>query len=318
MKTIHLSHSQIVAPDTTLSMAIGYFDGVHLGHQAVIEQALQMGERLHAEAAVMTFHPHPREVLGKNEIHDYLTPLSEKLKQFQRLGVKRVYVMRFDREFAAVTKEAFVKEVLIPLQVRGVAVGFNFHFGHGADGRPEDLNRLGKDVFQVEVVGPVQQSDRAVSSTRIRELLDQGQVEEAAAILGRPYALTGRVVKGDQRGRTIGYPTANLALEEPYRVPAAGVYVVEVERENTIWSGMMNIGYRPTFSSPRAPLRLEAHLFDFTGNLYGEKLRIRFLHRLRDERRFQGVSDLVRQLQTDETHARNWLVRQREESSFTS
>ncbi|MDR6224220.1 bifunctional riboflavin kinase/FAD synthetase [Desmospora profundinema] len=318
MKTIHLSHPHIPVPDAALSMAIGYFDGVHLGHQAVIQRAVQMGKSLNAQTAVMTFDPHPREVLGKGGVTDYLTPLSEKLEQFSCLGVDRVYVMRFDREFAAKTKEAFVRDVLLPLNVRGVAVGFNFNFGRGAEGKPDDLSRLGEGRIQVEVVGPVDRIGLPVSSTRLRQTLDEGRVEEAATILGRPYSLAGRVVEGDRIGRTIGYPTANLSLEEPYRIPATGVYVVEVLRGEATLAGMMNVGYRPTFTDSDPSLRLEVHLFDFSGDLYGEELKVAFLHRLRGEERFGSVEGLMDQLRTDEKNARVWLSRQRGESSFTS
>lgn len=317
METIQLTYRHIPTPDAALSMAIGYFDGVHLGHQAVIKRAVQVARTSKAKAAVMTFDPHPREVLGKGGINRYLTPLPEKMEQFKHLGVDRVYVMRFDRDFAAKSKEAFVQDVLFPLGVNSVSIGFNFNFGRGAEGKPQDLFRLGNGRIQVEVVGPVDWDGQPVSSSRVREYLDQGRVEKAVSILGRPYRLRGHVVQGDRRGRTIGYPTANLSVKEPYRIPAAGVYVVEVYREDSSFPGMMNVGFRPTFDQEKPSLRLEAHLFDFSGVLYGEELKVAFLHRLRGEERFPSVEALIDQLRTDERNARAWFSR-RGESSFTS
>ncbi|PTM58957.1 bifunctional riboflavin kinase/FAD synthetase [Desmospora activa] len=318
METIQLNYRHIPTPDTPLSMAIGYFDGVHLGHQAVIKQAVDVAKASQATAAVMTFDPHPREVLGKkNGINQYLTPLPEKLDQFQRLGVERVYVMQFNRAFAALSKEAFVQDVLLPLGVNSVSVGYNFNFGRGAEGKPEDLSLLGQGRIQVEVVGPVDWDGQPVSSSRLRTYLDQGEVEKAISILGRPYGLRGHVIPGDQRGRTIGYPTANLSVKEPYRIPATGVYVIEVYRGESSFPGMMNVGFRPTFAKDNPSLRLEAHLFDFSGDLYGEELTAVFLHRLRGEERFASVEALVDQLRSDERNARAWLSG-RGESSFTS
>ncbi|PTX58628.1 riboflavin kinase/FMN adenylyltransferase [Melghirimyces profundicolus] len=311
METIHLSYPfKQKGSFPPVSLAIGYFDGVHRGHRTVIEKARRFATAIGTTPAVMTFHPHPREVLGKAEVTRYLTPLPEKLKRFEELGVDRVYVMRFDRELAARTKEQFVEEVLLPLEVKSVAVGYNFTFGRGAEGKAEDLARLGADRFRVEVVQPVRGNGGSFSSTRVREALGEGRVSEAAEILGRPYSLWGRVTVGDRRGRKIGFPTANLRLEEPFLVPATGVYIVRVKVGARIHHGMMNIGFRPTFDDPEPKKTLEVHLFDVNEDLYGFRMEVQFLRHLRNEVRFDSVESLIDQLKSDEREARDWLKNQ--------
>jgi riboflavin kinase/FMN adenylyltransferase len=300
METLELSYplaSDALYPPVVL--AIGYFDGVHRGHQTVIRRARDLAARMGTSSAVMTFHPHPREVLGKANMTRYLTPLKDKLCQFARLGVDRTYVMKFDRLFAERSKEQFVEEVLIPLQVKGVVVGFNFCFGREASGTAEDLKRMGEGRFCVEVITPVLEGELPVSSTRLREALAAGDVVTVMKILGRPYAIEGEVVSGDGRGRTIGFPTANLALSQPYAIPKNGVYLVSVFRGEQAVPGVMNIGFRPTFRDPDPRLTLEIHLLDVEENLYGQTLRVQFLRFLRDEMRFASVDDLVRQIRED-------------------
>jgi riboflavin kinase/FMN adenylyltransferase len=267
-----------------------------------------MAQERGIQTAVMTFHPHPREVLGQVRISRYLTPLPEKLKKFAQLGVDRTYVMRFDRDFAGLSRESFVEEVLIPLRVQAVAVGFNFRFGHRAQGCAQDLAVLAKKRFVAEVVLPVVDDGVTVSSTRLRRALGDGEMELARRILGRPYTVKGTVVHGDRRGRTIGFPTANVQPEEPYLIPKNGVYVVQVRRNGRIDTGVMNIGTRPTFDDPVPRHTLEVHLFDVNEDLYGQTLEVAFLHFLREEKRFDSVDALVEQIRMDVAQARNWLM----------
>ncbi|OYD09945.1 bifunctional riboflavin kinase/FAD synthetase [Paludifilum halophilum] len=315
METIRLTYPLRMEPSRpAIALAIGYFDGVHLGHQAVIGRARRFAEDQGIATGVMTFHPHPREVLGKAKMNHYLTPLPEKLNAFEALGVDRTYVMAFDREFASLSKEAFIEEVLAPLNVRGAAVGFNFSFGRGAEGKAEDLVRLGEGKFRVEVTPPIDQNELPLSSTRLRQAVREGRVDIAGQILGRPYALAGEVVHGDRRGRLIGFPTANLRLGEPYMVPDHGVYVVQASWGNTSRYGIMNIGVRPTFDDPTPRLTLEVHLLDTDVDLYGKQLRVEFLHRLRPEVKFDSVDALVDRIRKDEREARAWLERKKSSS----
>jgi riboflavin kinase / FMN adenylyltransferase len=293
--------------DTEIVLALGYFDGVHRGHQAVIHEAKRLAHELGMVFAIMTFDPHPCNVLGKEKIDYYLTPLSEKLRQFVQLGVERTYITKFDIPFSSLSKEQFMDQVLLPLKVRGVTTGFNFTFGCGALGTVADLCRLGEGGFQTRVVQPIRIDGVTVSSTRLRTALATGEMEVAKGLLGRDYSITGKVILGNQRGRRLGFPTANLQLEEAFLLPRRGVYVVHVEMEEGRRPGILNIGVRPTFSSAILQEQAEVHLFDFTGNLYQQSLRVTFLHFIREEKKFPTVDALISQIQQDEAEAKRWL-----------
>ncbi len=294
-----------------ISLAIGFFDGVHLGHQEVIRQAVSTAREKGLVPAVMTFDPHPRVVLGHGSQYEgVLTPLEDKLLLFAELGVEAAYVIRFEREFSEVTAERFVKSLILPLGVQSTTVGFDFSFGHRGQGDAEALKRYGGDELQVKVVPPVYLDDSKVSSTRIRERLEAGDCPSAARLAGRPYLLKGIVVHGDARGRLLGYPTANLQLDQSYVIPRSGVYAIEIEvlsDEGTMerrHNGVLNVGYRPTFDAPGGALKLEAHLFDFDGDLYGRQLALRFHSFLRAEKKFESIDQLVEQIASDAARAR--------------
>jgi riboflavin kinase/FMN adenylyltransferase len=309
MKTISLTYpiEEQVKKSKQLSLAIGFFDGVHLGHQTVINYALQQAKVYDLIPAVMTFTPHPREVLGKQKFEGYLTPLEEKLKIFAKFGVEETYVVSFDQQFASLSREAFVSEVLVPLGVKVVTTGFNFTFGHFAKGKPSDLQRLGKSTFETMIMSPVTVNDQTVSSTRIREALSLGQAEEAKMLLGHPHRIAGEVIHGDKRGRLLGFPTANLALTSPFIIPQRGVYVVEVYFQDKQVYGMMNIGLRPTFNDPEPKTRLEVHLFDIDVDLYGQILEVEVLHHLRKEQKFSSIDALKSQLHADKADSITWI-----------
>jgi riboflavin kinase/FMN adenylyltransferase len=289
-------------------VALGFFDGVHLGHQKVIQRAKAMAETLGAVPAVMTFDPHPRQVLGHAKMTRFLTPLAEKLERFAELGVQKVYVMKFDHTFARLSKEQFVQEILVPLGVKGVVTGFNFTFGHMAEGKAMDLFVLGQGRFAVEVVDPVYVGELVASSSRTRQMLESGKPEAAADLLGRPYLVRGKVVSGDKRGRLLGFPTANLALLDPYFVPKYGVYLVRVQFHEHSAFGVMNIGVRPTFRSSTPEERWEVHILDYQGDLYNEILSVEFLHFIREEKRFSSVEELKMQIQQDVEKAKSWVM----------
>ncbi|MFH5183216.1 riboflavin biosynthesis protein RibF [Paenibacillus sp. TAB 01] len=242
---ISASDSQAVKQPQVL--AIGDFDGVHLGHQEVIKRALEDGKRLGIPTSIMTFHPHPREVLGQQKYTTLLTPVSQKQRQLEQLGVDYLYIVSFDADLMKVTPEQFVEHMLIPMQVNTVIVGFDFTFGYLGAGTPDTLCELAHGRFAVEIIRPFQRNGSKVSSTLVREHLLAGQVEEANALLGRPYAVRGTIVTGDGRGRTIGFPTANVELHEPFVTPALGVYAVRAVLDGTAYNGVMNLGKKPTF-----------------------------------------------------------------------
>jgi riboflavin kinase/FMN adenylyltransferase len=307
MEVIHLSYPLKERSKKPIALAIGYFDGVHLGHQAVIAKAKSLAQELDVLPAVLTFHPHPREVLGQDAITRYITPLPVKLELFEQLGIEQVFVMKFDLPFSSLTAEEFVKEVLLPLQVKGVATGFNFRFGQNALGKHADLVSLGNGVFQAEMVREIQMWGMTISSTKLRHALTEGDIYTANMILGRNYLIRGIVVQGDQMGRLLGFPTANLSFEQPFYIPKRGVYIVKVRYENDIAYGMMNIGIRPTFRNPTPQERLEVHLFEREVDLYGKELEVEFLHYLREEQKFPSKEALVNQLERDQRDAYMWL-----------
>ncbi len=284
-----------------LVLAIGKFDGVHIGHQAILRHAREhLGQ---ARLAVMSFWPHPVYALTGNEAYTrLLTPGDEKLRQLERQGVDRFFDVHFTAEYAATPAETFVYEHLAPLQLKRVVVGEDFRFGQGGRATVEDLKRLCGDIgVPVTIVGPVEENGVKVSSSQVRRHLAAGRVEAAEALLGRPYALVGSVVHGDARGRLIGFPTANLGGLEEFVIPLNGVYAASVEMQSDDdtrhWFGVVNVGTRPTVNGQ--DLRVEAHLFGFSGDLYGQSLRVSFLRRVRDEQKFGSVEALTAQIGHD-------------------
>jgi riboflavin kinase/FMN adenylyltransferase len=305
-------HDRVGAGDRGAVVAIGNFDGVHLGHQAVIGAAGTLARSLRAPHAVLTFEPHPRQVFRPQDPPFRLTPFRVKARRIEALGVDLLFTLHFDLAFAARSAEDFIDSVLIQgLGVRHVVVGYDFVFGHQRRGDPALLRERGAALgFGVSVIEPVAASGGAVySSTRIREHLVAGRPGEAAALLGRPWEIDGRVERGDQRGRTIGFPTANLMLDD-YLRPAAGVYAVRAgieEGGRTVWhDAVANFGRRPTFGG--SDLRLEVHLFDFAGDLYGRHLRVALIEHLRPEQKFPGIDALKAQIAADAARARAVLA----------
>jgi riboflavin kinase / FMN adenylyltransferase len=288
-------------------LAIGDFDGVHLGHQEVIGRAVQTGARLRLPSAIMTFDPHPRQVMGMTKYERLLSPLSRKLELFEQLGVHTTFVVRFDPQFMRLSPDQFVEQMLLPLGLDTVFVGFDFTFGHCGAGTPDTLCELAHGRFAVEVVRPFYWHNEKVSSTRIREHLGEGRLRDAATLLGRPYAVRGEIVHGDARGRTIGFPTANADVVEPYVIPAIGVYAVRAFVEGQSFHGVMNIGFKPTFRSDLPQPTFEAHLFDFQGDIYGKMMTIECLDFLRSERKFASFEELITQIKLDAEEAKERL-----------
>jgi riboflavin kinase/FMN adenylyltransferase len=298
-------------------VAIGNFDGIHLGHQFVIAKAGDLARQAGAPSGMLTFEPHPRSVFQPAAPPFRLTPFRVKAKLLRGLGVDCLYNLHFDLKFAALSAEDFVRQVLVAgLGLREAVVGYDFVFGHRRLGDAALLARMGKALgFGVTVVEPVQQGSEIYSSTRIRTLLVEGKPRHAAALLGRPWEIDGRVEQGDQRGRTIGFPTANLDLAD-YLRPAAGVYAVRAAigpdsaRPGGAWiDGVANFGRRPTFGG--SDLKLEVHLLDFAGDLYGRHLRVALVDYLRPEQKFAGLDALKAQIAADAGQARTILAADR-------
>ncbi|MBX6352338.1 MAG: bifunctional riboflavin kinase/FAD synthetase [Thermoflavifilum sp.] len=293
-------------------LAIGKFDGVHLGHRAILSTAQQYAAG--ARLAVMTFWPHPVYVLTGNERYrQSLTPPAEQARQLAQLGVDDVYRVHFTKAFAATPGDEFVHTYLFRMPLRRIVVGEDFRFGHGGRFTAQDLKALCEPRgIPVTIVDAILESGAKVSSSRIREHLEHGRVEAAEALLGRPYAVTGVVEHGAALGRQLGFPTANLGGIDDYVLPATGVYAVAValngrEPETSNWFGVANLGYRPTVNG--SALRLEVHLLDFSGDLYGRTLRVAFLRRLREEKRFADVEALRAQIAQDVARVREMVGR---------
>ncbi len=270
------------------SVAVGTFDGVHLGHRQVIE----------GSDSVLTFDPHPVSVVAPQHTPKLLTPLGRKAELIEALGVRELIVIEFDAEFASKTADEFVGDVLVgALGARRVAIGENFRFGHKAQGDPR---LLAADNRFDTVVHPLLEVDgEIVSSSHIRGLVLAGEVAEAATLLGAPYQLSGEVVHGDERGRKLGFPTANLIPDEALVCPGHGVYACLADGA----PAAVSIGVRPTFQTGRGEL-IEAYVLDFDGDLYGRELRLDFLARLRGERRFETAEALIEQMHSDVQHTR--------------
>lgn len=281
-------------------VALGNFDGVHLGHRELIRRTIEIANKYNGTSAVYTFDPHPLKVTRPELCPPLLLNKEEKIRQFAELGVKVLVIAPFTEEISGFSPEQFVQEVLVQkLKVKCAVVGFNYNFGYKGSG---DANMLGELAtqkgFGVEVVPPVKCGGIEVSSTLIRNYLLEGNVADAAKYLGYFPFLSARVVTGFQRGREIGYPTANLNLSDDFLVPANGVYAVKLYFGDKTWHGVANIGVKPTFE-PGQPRNLEVHIFDFNGDLYGTKIKLEFIRRIRGECQFGSVDELVEQINKD-------------------
>ena len=286
-------------------VALGNFDGVHLGHQEVLRRAVEEGQRRGMKVVAATFHPHPRAVLGAGDPPKLLTPLALRSEMLLAHGADEVWVIPFDAALSKKTPEQFVRDVLIREGRAGVVVvGKNFRFGHKAAGHFGDLLRLMREAGGMAVGVQVRGGgmEGGISSTRIRALVSGGDVTEAAGLLGRPYMLRGEVVVGDRRGRSIGFPTANVLPHTDAVIPARGVYAGFLRFGENEYAACTNVGVAPTFG--RAESRVEAYLLDFEGDLYGRVVDVSFLKRIREERRFAGVDELIGQIRRDVEEAR--------------
>lgn len=294
--------------DAPTVLTIGNFDGVHRGHQALLERLVGHARRLGLPAAVMTFEPHPREFFAPDSAPARLSALREKLALLKSAGVDRVYICRFDARIAALTAQEFIDRVLVQgLSVRHLIIGDDFRFGRGRGGDFALLQAQGAARgFAVEAMHTIDFEGERVSSSAVREALAAGEIEHAIRLLGRPYAIAGRVVHGDKRGRQLGFPTANVQLKRN-RPPLLGVFAVRLlgagERTR---AGVANLGFRPTVGdSLRASL--EVHLFDFDADLYCAHVTVNFLHRLRGQIKFDGLDALKAQITRDASEARAYF-----------
>lgn len=284
-------------------VAIGTFDGVHLGHQHLLHAVAERARDLGATPVVLTFQPRPAEVLRPDLPPRYLTSLADRVRFLREAGAAKVVVVPFTRELSQTSAADFARALADRLHMRVLLGGPDLALGRGREGTPEVLSRLGQQLgFTVEVVPGLTVAGEDVRSSVIHRLLQEGNVEQARSLLGRPFAVSGPVVHGEGRGQTIGVPTANVAVSEGMTLPANGVYAVRAEVNGRRYGGAANLGIRPTFDGQTRSL--EVHLFDFSGDVYGQPMRVEFISRLRPEQRFASVGELVQQIQTDLRQAR--------------
>ncbi|HEX7053789.1 MAG TPA: bifunctional riboflavin kinase/FAD synthetase [Burkholderiales bacterium] len=300
-----VTHGALQPARGRCALTIGNFDGVHRGHRALIERVVAKARELELASCVLTFEPHPREFLTPERAPARLTRLRDKLELLAQTGVARVHVARFDARFAALPAERFVAEHLVRgLGVRWLLVGRDFRFGAGRSGDFARLEALGRrHGFALEAMPDVEWQGERVSSSAVREALAAGDLARAERLLGRRYALTGRVAHGAKLGRSLGFPTANLALRRP--PPLAGIYVVEVDGYGP---GVASVGRRPTVNPVAAPL-VEVHLLERDEPLYGRLLRVTFLKKLRDEAKFDGLAPLREAIARDAAEAREFFAK---------
>jgi len=296
---------------TPTCVVIGNFDGVHVGHQALLQIAVSETRNIDGKAVVLTFDPHPTRILSPDRAAPRLLTLERKQELLHQYGADRVVVQPFDIAFSQKTPREFVQDVIVPLSARILIVGADFRFGNKREGTIETLIELGKEFdFTVQAIPLRTLNEEIVSSSRIRQALTEGDLTYVTKALGRPFDFTGLVIRGDQRGRTIGFPTANLETQTE-ALPKRGAYVVRVswqEGTDTIHAnGMMNIGTRPTIVQPHPLQTIEVHLFDIDQDLYGKMLRVQCVERLRDEHRFENIEALKAQLSQDKATAKRIL-----------
>lgn len=299
---------RVAAPLDRVVLTLGNFDGLHLGHRAIIERARATAVARGGRVVALTFHPHPLAVLAPERAKPMIQSLHDRLAGLRGLGVDVAVVQRFTRTFASLAPEEFVEGFLLrSLRLLHVVVGYNVTFGRGRAGTAATLATLGARLgFEVETVGPVTVDGVAVSSSAIRKAIAAGDVGRAAALLGRVHRLRGRVVAGERRGRTIGFPTANLHVPPRVLVPADGVYAVRARLDATAVPGVLNVGVRPTFGEARRTV--ETHLLDWDGDCYGRVVELELVARLRGERRFDGVDALRAAIAADVAQARRLLA----------
>ncbi len=288
-------------------VAIGNFDGVHQGHQTIFRQAVELAKAKNGHSIVLTFEPHPLSVIDPQRLPAMLTTFEKKLALIEASGIDTAICVEFNREFANQSAREFVETVLVKeIGAKEVIVGFHYAFGRGREGSPECLKELGNELgFQTHIVAPVTAGEELVSSSQIRKLVESGDVQKAGRFLCRSYSITGRVAKGFNLGKDLGFPTANIETGNQ-QIPGRGVYAVEILIDGKEYQGVANIGTNPTFE--RKQLSIEVHIFDFDQDLYGQEIETLFVEKIRGEVKFPSAEALVKQIRRDIQSAKSILV----------
>ena len=292
----HIEDPSFSPSGTVVTM--GNFDGIHLGHQALVRNTVEESKRLGYPSTVLTFDPHPLKVLAPEHAPRLILSYEDKMALFQSLGVDMVIAQRFDRQFASLAADEFVRRFLVErLKIKKLWVGRDLRFGQGRKGATDDLLRMAPDAgFEVGVLDPILIDGVRISSSRIRQWVEEGRVDEVRPMLGRYHFVSGRVVTGHRRGRALGFPTANIASQTEV-IPLNGIYATLFQLENKQWLSVSSVGFNPTFGD--GPRTVESFILDFEGDLYGESVKLSFVKRIRDEKKFVMVKDLTEQMHED-------------------
>jgi len=295
-------------PQKASILTIGTFDGIHIGHQKIIKNLVATARKENLRSLILTFFPHPRMVLQKDNQLKMIDTIEEKRKFLEKLGVDVLIIQPFTLEFSRMTALEYTRDILINgLNISKLIIGYDHRFGRNREATVQDLKHFGEDYgFTVEEIPAQDIESIAVSSTKVRNAIATGEIKKANRYLGRPFSLNGTVVKGDKIGRKIGYPTANLEIKEDYKLrPQNGVYLVQCHWNDQKYYGMMNVGKRPTIAGKKN--RIESYFFDFTGDLYGKKISVDLLEKIRDEQKFDSLEALKNQLNQDEKSCQNLI-----------
>ena len=308
MKIFHGTENAKISRPTVLTL--GVFDGLHLGHQRIMQTVVESAKMINAVPTAITFDPHPRAVLHPESAPPLLQTLDQRLAAFEFLGIQQAIVIPFNKEFAAQDAEIFLRDIIHErLHAREVILGKGFEFGKNRSGNIELLRKISREFgFCADEVPEVRLRGTRISSSKIRQFLSEGRVNLARRMLGRPYGIEGQIIHGVQRGRTIGFPTANLRPHNRV-IPRYGVYATATLIDGIWRKSITNVGVRPTFENEVEP-SVETFVLDFDGDLYGDVLRIRFLHGIRDERKFNGIDELKAQINKDLTRTKNYFSHQ--------
>lgn len=297
--------SNIINPSV---VTIGTFDGVHVGHQKIIDRLIDVAQKNHLESAILTFFPHPRMVLQKEVGIKLINTIEERKKIIKDKGVDHLVVYPFTKEFSRLTAREYVEQILVnKLNAKKIIIGYDHRFGRNRNANIQDLKELGKTFgFTVEEISKQDVEDVAVSSTKIRKAIEEGDIEKANTFLGNPFSLNGKIIKGKSLGKTLGFPTANLEIKEDYKIiPKNGVYIVKAYLNNKWVFGMMNIGTNPTVGGDTQTI--ETYFLEFSQDLYGQELNIQMLKRIRDERKFGDVDQLIEAMNNDLEYTKSYI-----------
>lgn len=310
METIKLTYPhdllQKELPETIA--AIGFFDGIHQGHQAVIQQAMQLAKKDNKTSAVISFYPHPSVVLQKNVTSaTYITPQEEKEAMLSSLGVDKFYIISFNKELSQLSPKEFIDHFIIGLHIKHLVAGFDFTFGHKGKGNMKNIDTYRGEAFQVSAVDKVEIDGEKASSTSIRKAIQDGDMNRGNYVLGRYFTTTGTVIKGDRRGRKMGFPTANLQINDEKMLPKQGIYAVKMTVKGKTYEGMASLGLVPTFKDDLQHPIAEVNLFDFNKDIYGETVTVYWYKFIRPELKFDGMDNLMIEMKNDEVQIRQYF-----------